>query len=64
MNKKVNVVWSFEETEFENFQYEEARKSAGLPASIVIDIEEDDEEIDVYAYENFGFEISEWEYID
>lgn len=61
MSKKINVTWSFEDTEFEMFQYEEARKAAGLPKSVKIDIDEDDIEVEDYLYESYGFFVEEWD---
>jgi hypothetical protein len=61
---KINVVWSFEDTEFEEFQYEEARKAASLPNVVKIDLDEDEDEIEDYLYENYGFGIESWEYDD
>ena len=64
MSRKINIVWSFEDTEFEEFQYEEARKVAGLPNTIKIEIDEDENEIEEYLYENYAFSIESWEYDD
>jgi hypothetical protein len=64
MSNKINVVWSFEDTEFEDLQYEEARENASLPKVVKIDFDEDEDEIESYLYENYGFEIKEWEYVD
>ena len=65
---KVNVVWLFEDTEFEELLYEEARKAASLPKSVSIkleDIEDDDEdEIREYLYENYGFSAESLVYDD
>ena len=58
---KISVYWNFEDTEFENFQYEEARKAAGLPKKINIKKLDEDEDIESYVYENYGFEIDSWE---
>ena len=59
---KVKVIWNFEDTEYENFQYEEARKAAGLPKTIKLkDFEEEDEEIESYLFENYGFEPESYE---
>tara|TARA_B100001989_G_C24349539_1_gene368968 strand:+ start:442 stop:654 length:213 start_codon:yes stop_codon:yes gene_type:complete len=65
---KVNIIWLFEDTEFEELLYEEARKAANLPKTVVIkldDIEdEDEEEIREYLYENYGFSVDSLEYDD
>lgn len=61
MSKKINVTWSFEDTEFEMFQYEEARKAAGLPRSVKIDIDEEEIEVEDYLYESYGFFVEEWD---
>ena len=65
---KVNVIWLFEDTEFEELLYEEARKAASLPRSVTIkleDIEDDDEEeVREYLYENYGFSVESLEYDD
>jgi hypothetical protein len=64
MSNKISVTWCFEGTEFENLQYEEARLNAGLPKVLKIDFDEEEEEIESYLFENYGFEPLEWEYID
>ena len=48
MSRKIIVHWSFEDTEFEIFQYEEARKAASLPKTIKIDIDEEETEVEDY----------------
>ena len=53
------VKWSFEDTEFENLQYKEALREAGLPKVIIID--DDEEEIETHALEEYGFELESWE---
>lgn len=64
MSRKIIIQWSFEDTEFEMFQYEEARKAANLPRSIKVDIDEDDIEVEDYIYETYGFSAETWEYDD
>lgn len=62
---KVSVTWCFEDTDFENLQYEEARINAGLPKNVVLeDFEEEEDEVESFLFENFGFEVSQWECID
>lgn len=62
MSRKIIVHWSFEDTEFEIFQYEEARKAASLPKTIKIDIDEEETEVEDYIYETYGFTVEHWEY--
>ena len=57
----IKITWDFSGTEYENFQYEEARKAAGLPETIRRSKLEEDEDIYEYLYENYGFEPSEIE---
>jgi len=64
MSRKISITWCFEGTDFDYLQYEEAIDNARLPETLSIDIDEDEEEVESYLYENFGFEIVEWEYID
>ena len=64
MSIRINVTWCFEGTEFDYLQYEEARLNAGLPKSLSIDFDEDEEEIESYLFENYGFEAAGWEYVD
>ena len=53
----IKVIWDFEDTEYENFQYEEARKAAGLPKSIKVPDIDEDEDICEYIFENYGFNV-------
>jgi hypothetical protein len=62
MLNKVFITWSFEDTEFEMFQYEEARKAAGLPKSKKINIDEEEIEVEDYLYETYGFVVESWSY--
>lgn len=64
MSIKIKINWSFEDTEFENFQYEEARKGAGLPSTLNLDLDEDEDDIVEYLHENYGFEVESWDYVD
>ena len=64
MSIKISITWCFEGTEFDYLQYEEARINAGLPKTLKIDIDEDEDEVESYLFENYGFEAAEWEYID
>lgn len=54
------IVWDFSDTEFEECNYEEARKIAILPSSLKINLDELDsdsitEDIEDYLLENYGF---------
>ena len=56
------IVWNFEDTEFEDCNYEEARKVAVLPKSLKIQEEELDsdaceEDILDYLVETYNFEV-------
>ena len=64
MTRKVYITWSFDDTEFEMFQYEEARKAANLPKTKRIDIDEEEIEVEDYLYESYGFIVENWEYDD
>tara|TARA_X000000368_G_C23008576_1_gene702435 strand:+ start:409 stop:624 length:216 start_codon:yes stop_codon:yes gene_type:complete len=62
MIKIKKIIWDFSNTEFEDCDYEEARKIAILPKSISLkeeDLDSDAEEEDIIEYiiENFGFEV-------
>jgi hypothetical protein len=62
---RIKITWCFEDTEFDYLQYEEARVNAGLPKTLSIEnLDEDEDEIESYLFENFGFEVSKWEFID
>jgi|13_taG_2_1085334.scaffolds.fasta_scaffold00293_7 hypothetical protein len=61
----IKVTWCFKDTEFDYLQYEEARVNAGLPKTLSIELfDEDEDEIESYLFENFGFEAAKWEYVD
>lgn len=60
MIKIKKIMWDFSDTEFEDCDYEEARKIAVLPKSLKINEEELDsdaeyEDIIEYLEENYGF---------
>ena len=62
MIKIKKIVWDFSDTEFEDCNYEEARKIAILPKSITLkedDLDSDacEEDIIEYLVENYGFEV-------
>jgi len=57
---KYLVEWDFSDTEFEELQYEEAIEQAGLPNYVDIDIDED-ETIEDYLLETYGFEVLSYE---
>lgn len=64
MIKIKKIVWDFSDTEFEDCDYEEARKIAVLPKSLKIDeddIDSDAEEEDIILYleENYNFSVKE-----
>lgn len=67
MKTKINILWCFEDTEFEDLQYEEARINAGLPANLslrkeeISDITEEFGSIDEYLQETYNFEILSYE---
>jgi len=67
MKTKINITWCFEDTEFEDLQYEEARINAGLPSSLLLnqekisDIKEEFGSIDEYLQETYNFEILSYE---
>ena len=65
---KVLVEWSFEGTEFEDTygQYEETCANLGLPkkVNIVLDEDEDEDNIQEYLEEQYGFEVESWEIIE
>lgn len=62
MIKVKKIIWDFEGTEFEDCNYNEARKIAVLPQSLKIkeddlDSDADSEDILEYLVEIYGFEI-------
>ena len=62
MIKVKKIIWDFEGTEFEDCDYNEARKIAVLPQSLKIkeddlDSDADSEDILEYLVENYGFEV-------
>ena len=62
--RRILVVWSFEDTDFEAFQYEEAREAAGLPNVVHAEIDEEEVEVEDFLTEKYGFEVESWEYDD
>ena len=64
MKTRISINWCFEDTDFEDFQYEEARLNSGLPSSLNLNIEKIEEEyssIEEYLQETYNFEINSWE---
>ena len=64
MIKIRKIGWDFSDTEFEDCNYEEARKIAVLPKSLKIDeddLDSDAEEEDIIFYleENYNFSVKE-----
>ena len=64
---KVNIVWSFEDTDFENVgndQYDYIVELVGLPNSVELDDLDLDEtdNIKECLYEYFGFKVATWEF--
>jgi len=62
MIKIKKIIWDFSDTEFEDCDYEEARKIAILPKSISLkeeDLDSDacEEDITEYLVESYGFEV-------
>lgn len=62
MIKIKKIMWDFSDTEFEDCDYEEARKIAVLPKSLKINEEELDsdaeyEDVIEYLEENYGFSV-------
>ena len=62
MIKIKKIMWDFSGTEFEDCDYEEARKIAVLPKSLKINEEEIDsdaeyEDVIEYLEENYGFSV-------
>jgi hypothetical protein len=58
------IIWDFSDTEFEDCNYEEARKIAVLPKSLTLkedDIDSDAERDDIIEYleENYNFAVKE-----
>ena len=62
--QRILVVWSFEDTDFEAFQYEEAREAGGLPNVVRAEIDEEEVEVEDFLTEKYGFEVESWEYDD
>jgi hypothetical protein len=61
---KIKVTWSFEETEFEELQYEEARILAGLPEYVELEFDEEDDDVDNLILDEYGFEAIDYEICD
>ncbi len=64
---EINIVWSFEDTEFEgvgNYRYNHIVDLVGLPNSIELDDFDLDEtdNIEEFLYEHFGFKVESWEF--
>lgn len=64
MIKIKKIVWNFSDTEFEDCDYEEARKIAVLPKSLTLkddEVDSDAERDDVIEYleENYSFAVLE-----
>lgn len=62
MIKIKKIMWDFSDTEFEDCDYEEARKIAVLPKSLKVNEEELDsdaeyEDVIEYLEENYGFSV-------
>ena len=67
--KVTNIIWSFEETEFEGLNYKEAVKLAALPNKIIIeDIDDDLDEEDIYEHineyiqDNYNLEVESFDF--
>ena len=65
---KVLVEWSFAGTEFEDTygQYEETCINLGLPSIVKVELDEDEDEENIQEYleEQYGFEVESWEFIE
>ena len=65
---KVLVEWSFAGTEFEDTygQYEETCINLGLPNIVKVELDEDEDEENIQEYleEQYGFEVESWEFIE
>ena len=57
---KIKIKWDLTETDFEGFLYEEAIRDIGLPKSIVLDLDED-EDVESYLQQEYGFYVESWE---
>jgi hypothetical protein len=61
----IRIKWSFKDTEFENFQYEEAREILSLPELIEVDDDLDKDEINCELEDlSYGFEVKSWDFDD
>ena len=67
--KVTNIIWSFEDTEFEGLNYNEAVRLAALPNKIIIeDIDDDLDEEDIYEYinehiqDNYNLEVESFDF--
>ena len=65
---KVLVEWSFIGTEFEDTygRYEETCINLGLPSIVKIELDEDEDEENIQEYleEQYGFEVESWELVE
>jgi len=63
----INIVWSFEDTEFEDLgpdRYNYVVELVGLPESVdleEIDLDESDD-LSEALYEHYGFKVDSWEH--
>ena len=57
---KIKIKWDLTETDFEDFFYEEAIRDIGLPKSLVLNLDEDDD-IESYLQQEYGFYVESWE---
>lgn len=66
MVKITNIIWVFNDTEFEGLDYKEAVKLAALPKNVKTkEIDEEDlceELIQEFLEENYGFEVEQFDY--
>lgn len=61
---KIKVTWSFEDTEFEELQYEEARMLASLPEYVELEFDEEEDDVDNLILDEYGFEALDYEICD
>jgi hypothetical protein len=57
---RVKIKWDLADTGFEGFLYEEAIRDLGLPKTLSLSLEED-EEVESYLQQEYGFYVESWE---
>jgi hypothetical protein len=57
---KIKIKWDLAEAGFEEFLYEEVIRDLGLPKTLVLKLDED-EDVESYLQQEYGFYVDKWE---